>query len=66
MSELRPMTPAEMDIVLAKLQGMAPGTPVDLTPDEVAQLKTHLWWKRELHSPAGLAHLFPGLGKKKV
>ena len=34
------------------------------TAAEAEVIAARVWWRTSLHSPAGLAHLFPGLGKK--
>jgi len=60
----RPLTGPEADIILAKISTMAPEAKLDLTAAEMSQLKNHLWWKREINTPAGLKCLFPGLGSK--
>ena len=43
----------------------SPELPKEVTLEHAMKIAENVWWRRELYSPAGLTHLFPGLGSKK-
>lgn len=59
--------PTERDLVAAveDLRNLPPDAPIEMTRQQFEAVKRTVWWHRELYSPVGLTHLFPGLGGKK-